>query len=328
MTGRARSLIDSYRGQGNLIDRARSAAAQILNPDTPPPPAPTPERAVADSLAGACTTIVRRDLDLIDTLLTRLEQLAAVERDPDKLATLYGLDHLATRLRRNAEALRVLSGEDGGDARHEATPLLGTIRAALSSIEFYQRVSIGRVAALAVVGSAADDVSRLLAELLDNATIQSQSTVVVSAHLTEKGSVLVRVEDEGVGLSDERLAELNAESDDGGGIGLAVVRRLALRHGIEVRFGRHAPHGTTASALLPAGLVRESPLTVMPAESVVRTTAGGLPRRIPRKRRTPELSVVEPLPDRGQFMADLVALADGERAARIENSEGDDVGGE
>ena len=338
MTGRARSLIGSYRNQGNLIDRARSAAAHLLNPPTSPP-APTPAHTTDDGLADACSTIVRRDLDLIDTLLTRLEQLAAAERDPDTLTTLYGLDHLATRLRRNAEALRVLAGDDsddgdGGDARHEATALLNTIRAALSSIELYQRVSIGRVAALAVVGSAADDVSRLLAELLDNATFQSPPTsmVVVSAHLTEKGSVLVRVEDEGVGLSDEQLAALNrrmsATGAEGGGLGLAVVRRLALRHGIEVRFGRHAPHGTTASALLPAELVRESREAAAPVDPMVRTTAGGLPRRIPRKRRTPELSVVEPLPDRGQFMADLVALADGERAARIENSEGDDVGGE
>lgn len=303
-------------------------------------------------MAAVCTTIAGRDLDLLDSLLSRLEELSTAERNPDALATLHGLDHLATRLRRNAEALRVLAGDDTSDPNHDATPLLDTIRAALSSIEQYPRVTIGRVAALAVVGTAADDVSRLLAELLDNATIQSPppSTVVVSAHLTEKGSVLVRVEDEGVGLSDAELAVLNGrlKSERDTKIGFAVVRRLASRHGIEVRLCRRSPHGTTASALLPADLVRESPPG--PVVPVVRTTAGGLPRRIPRRRRTPELSVVEPMPDRGEFMADLVAFAEGEQAARAERphstqaakterpsstqaakteaSEGDGVGGE
>jgi signal transduction histidine kinase len=328
MTGRARSLIDSYRAQGNLIDRARSAAAQLLNPP-PDLPAPTPQTTADDQLSNACTTIARRDADLIDTILTRLEQLAAAERDPDRIATLYGLDHLATRLRRNTEALRVLAGDNAGEVHHEATPLLDTIRAALSAIEHYPRVSIGRVAALAVVGSAADDVSRLLAELLDNATGQSppKTTVLVSAHLTEKGSVLVRVEDEGVGLSDPELAALNnrlsTTERTGGGLGLAVVRRLAGRHGIQVWLGRRAPHGTTASVLLPSDLVRESPAPAEPEPAP--RTAGGLPRRIPRKRRTPELSVVEAMPDRGEFVADLTAFAEGHRAAQ---TEGDDVGGE
>ncbi|HEX9338662.1 MAG TPA: ATP-binding protein, partial [Pseudonocardiaceae bacterium] len=270
-----------------------------------------------------------------DALLSRLEHLAATEHDPDRLATLYGLDHLVTRLRRNTEALRVLaSDDDTDDARDDTTPLLDTIRAALSSIENYPRVSIGRVAALAVVGSAADDVSRLLAELLDNATNQSPptSTVVVSAHLTEKGSVLVRVEDEGVGLSEAELAALNDRLSatppaDGGGLGLAVIRRLAGRHGVAVWLGHRAPHGTTASVLLPSALVREIPAPVSVVPTARTTTASGLPRRIPRRRRAPELSVVEPMPDRARFVDDLVAFAEGEHAARSEHVEGDGVGG-
>jgi len=319
--------------QGSLIGRARSAAAQLLNP-SPRSVSPT-DSPTEEQLAGACTTIARRDADLIDALLSRLEHLAATEHDPDRLATLYGLDHLVTRLRRNTEALRVLaSDDDTDDARDDTTPLLDTIRAALSSIENYPRVSIGRVAALAVVGSAADDVSRLLAELLDNATNQSPptSTVVVSAHLTEKGSVLVRVEDEGVGLSEAELAALNDRLSatppaDGGGLGLAVIRRLAGRHGVAVWLGHRAPHGTTASVLLPSALVREIPAPVSVVPTARTTTASGLPRRIPRRRRAPELSVVEPMPDRARFVDDLVAFAEGEHAARSEHVEGDGVGG-
>lgn len=312
--------------------QAKHPAKQQVKPPTAP---------YDDPLADVCTTIARRDLDLLDSLLTRLEELSAAERNPDRLATLYGLDHLATRLRRNAETLRTLAdGEPSAEPTTEATPLLDTIRAALSSIEQYPRVTIGRVAALAVSGSAADDVSRMLAELLDNAAIQSppSSTVVVSAHLTEQGSVLVRVEDEGVGPSDAELATLNKRLQAGeGGLGFAVVRRLAARHGIDVRLSRRAPHGVTASALLPTELLRESPPG--PVGPVVRTTAGGLPRRIPRRPRTPELSVVESIPDRGEFMADLVAFAEGERDALNATTgetettgetapEGDDVVGE
>lgn len=334
MTGRARSLLDSYRGPGNLIDRAKSAAANLLNPaaqQTQAPPAVDAPR--VDPLTATCTTIAQRDLDLIDNLLAQLERLEAAERDPDTLATLYGLDHLATRLRRNAEALRVLAGTDGdcgADPKHEAMPLLDVIRAALASIERYPRVTVGRVAALAVVGTAADDVSRILAELLDNATAQSppKCTVVVSAHLTEKGSVLIRVEDEGVSLADQELAALNerlATETPGGGLGLAVVRRLAGAHAIEVRLARRSPHGMTASALLPTDLVCESP-TPVPLAAVVRTTASGLPRRIPRKGRTRELSVVEPIPAaREEFVTDLAAFTEGVSDA---HGEGDDVVGE
>jgi signal transduction histidine kinase len=297
--------------------------------------APAPPPAIDDPLAEVCTTIAGRDLDLIDSLLTRLEQLEATERDPDTLATLYGLDHLATRLRRNAETLRVLADNDVDNANDQTaddtTPLLDAIRAATSSIEHYPRVSIIRVAPLSVVGSAGDDVSRLLAELLDNATTHSPptSTVAVSAHLTEKGSVLVRVEDDGAGLSDTELAALNNRLSSarlaGTGLGFAVVRRLARRHGIEVWLGRRAPHGTTASALLPPDLVRESP-PAAPVTPITRTTtAGGLPRRIPRRQRIAEPTAYVPMPDREQFMADLAAFADGERAAR---TEGDGVGDE
>jgi hypothetical protein len=317
MVNRARSLIDQYRNQSGktLLDKARSAAAQLLNP--PPPVRPRHSTVVRpsvaqqpgqpigdqDALAGVCATIALRDLNLVDSLLAQLEQMEAAEENPDALAQLYGLDHLATRLRRNAENLRVLAGQDAGGAAEETSPLLDVIRAALSSIEQYTRVEIGRVAALAVVGFAADDISRLLAELLDNATTQSPPTtmVLVSAHLTERGSVLLRLEDAGIGLPEDRQRELNGwlgetPTLDGTAIehmGLAVVRRLAAKHGVRVSLGRRAPHGTTVTVLLPPDLVREAPAatftrgpieTPAPAEPDEPRTAtvSGLPRRVNR----------------------------------------------
>jgi hypothetical protein len=312
MVNRARSLIDQYRSQTarTLIDKARTAAAQLLNPPPPVRPRPSVYRptpanpavpalvADQDALAGVCANLALRDLNLVDSLLAQLEQMEAAEENPDTLAQLYGLDHLATRLRRNAENLRVLAGQEAGGAADETSSLLDVIRAAMSSIEQYTRVEIGRVAALAVVGFAADDIGRLLAELLDNATTQSPptTTVMVSAHLTERGSVLLRLEDAGIGLPEDRQRELNdwlssSPVLDGSAIehmGLAVVRRLAHKHDVRVTLGRRAPHGTTATVLLPPELVREAPPTTFtraqpppePPPAEPRTaTVSGLPRR-------------------------------------------------
>ncbi|MFT7837134.1 ATP-binding protein [Saccharothrix sp. BKS2] len=353
-----RSLLDQYRRQGarSLLDQARGTVADLLEPRRPPsrplpppaspstprpagsPPAGSPptDGSRDDVLAGVCAGIALRDLNLLDSLLAELERMEAEEQDPDALDRLYRLDHLATRLRRNAENLRVLAGEEAGAAAEDTASLVDVIRAAISAIERYPRVDVGRVAPLAVVGFAADDVSRLLTELLDNATAQSppSSPVTVSAHITENGSILLRVEDMGIGLPQERMAELNerlstAPALDSAAIehmGLAVVRRLADKHGVRVWLGRRAPHGTTASVLLPAGLVREAPpvsftrqpepdappRAALPPPSPTprrspaharsphtrpggpdapRTggvTAGGLPRRVPTSLRVPD----------------------------------------
>lgn len=224
-----------------------------------------PEPAVVD----ICASIALRDLNLVDSLLSLLEKMEENEADPDRLAELYKLDHLAARLRRNAENLRVLAGRDAGDTVAETTSLVDVIRGAMSSIDGYSRVSVGRVLTLGVVGLASDDLSRVLAELLDNAAKQSppDSTVRVSAHLTEQGSVLMRIEDEGIGLPADRLKELNnrlsveprLDDDSVRHMGLAVVRRLASRHEMRVRLNRRSPHGTTATVLIPADLVAELP---------------------------------------------------------------------
>ncbi|WP_153029818.1 sensor histidine kinase KdpD [Amycolatopsis sp. YIM 10] len=277
MATRARELLDRSRV---LRDRARAAAVQFLStPDQQPvrstrvieapAPAPPVDNTEQEALAGICASVALRDLNLVDSLLSQLEEMEAREEDDERLAELYRLDHLAARLRRNAENLRVLAGREAGDNAGETASVVDVIRAGMSSITHYARVSIGRVVSLGVVGFAAEDLSRLLSELLDNATGQSSpnTPVRVSAHLTEQGSVLIRIEDEGIGMPAERLAELNDRLDaepvlDHASVrhmGLAVVRRLAVRHGMRVRLERRVPHGTTATVLLPAELVGELP---------------------------------------------------------------------
>ncbi|GAB3463528.1 sensor histidine kinase [Actinophytocola sediminis] len=280
MTTRARQLLQRSR---DLFERSRVAAVQLLDPPRAQTRGQTttlprviegspatmvhqePEGAVVD----ICASIALRDLNLVDSLLALLEQLEENEADPERLAELYKLDHLAARLRRNAENLRVLAGRDANEAHAESASIVDVIRAAMSSIDGYSRVSIGRVLALGVTGIAADDLGRLLAELLDNAAKQSppDTAVRVSAHLTDSGSVLLRIEDDGIGLPVERVAELNSRLSDAPTLtddsvrhmGLAVVRRLAARHDMRVQLDRRAPHGTTATVLLPAALLCELP---------------------------------------------------------------------
>jgi two-component sensor histidine kinase len=314
MTTRARHLLQRSR---ELLERSRVAAVQLLDP----PRAQTtslprviegsrasmvhqePEGAVVD----ICASIALRDLNLVDSLLALLEQMEENEADPERLADLYKLDHLAARLRRNAENLRVLAGRDASEAQSESTSIVDVVRAAMSSIDGYSRVSIGRVLSLGVTGIAADDLGRLLAELLDNAAKQSppETSVRVSAHLTDSGSVLLRIEDDGIGLPPERVAELNSRLSDEPTLtddsvrhmGLAVVRRLAARHDMVVRLDRRSPHGTTASILLPPGLLCELPDTVwsgiktvtgsiVPVEAAGSAAAQASPLRVARHRAT------------------------------------------
>ena len=310
MTTRTRQLLQRSR---DLLERSRVAAVQLLDPPRgqatalpriiegtrEPMVHQEPEGAVVD----ICASIALRDLNLVDSLLSLLETMEESEADPDRLTELYKLDHLAARLRRNAENLRVLAGRDASDAVSDSASLVDIIRAAMSSIDAYSRVSIGRVLPLGVVGIAADDLSRLLAELLDNGAKQSppDTSVRVSAHLTDSGSVLMRIEDDGIGLPPERVAELNSRLSDEPKLnddsvrhmGLAVVRRLAARHDMRVRVDRRSPHGTTAMVLLPPSLLCELPDTAWSGSQTVvrsvaaahRTAAEPAPATLPAARR-------------------------------------------
>ncbi|MGH3916274.1 MAG: sensor histidine kinase [Pseudonocardiaceae bacterium] len=297
-----RWIVEQYRSQGarGLVNRARSAAAQLLAPPDSdrrsvllrePAPRINREDGSPDVLASMCAGVALRDLNLVDSLLAQLEDMEAKESDPDGTARLYQLDHLASRLRRNAENLRVLAGHDAGSSVKVASPIVDVIRAAMSSIEHYPRIEIGHMVALAVVDFAADDLGRLLAELMDNATSHSPptSTVTVSAHLTEQGSILLRVEDAGIGLPEDRLQVLNARLAgpmrlDKAVIehmGLAVVSRLAGKHGIRVRLDNRATRGTTAAVLLPANLVCEAPAVPWFADTPTARLPRPAPIRVP-----------------------------------------------
>jgi signal transduction histidine kinase len=231
-------------------------------------------RSVADmflSLGRRLQALVHRQLELLD-------ELERTEADPQQLRSLFRLDHLATRMRRNAENLLVLSGAEPVRRWSDPVPLPRVIRAASAEIEDYNRVGVMPMADVRVVGHAVSDVIHLLAELIENAAAFSPpgTRVQVSGEPTAHG-YLLEVEDQGIGMSDEELDEANQQLARPTSIDLAsahrlgfyVVGRLAARHGVKVRLRRSWFGGVAALVLLPSGLLGGSEGEVEPAGTPV-----------------------------------------------------------
>jgi Histidine kinase-, DNA gyrase B-, and HSP90-like ATPase len=232
------------------------------------PPEPTPSHAAGGAWPEVMEQFGLHLLVLAEQLRISLDELEADEADPERLQKLYRVDHAVTRMRRASRDLRTLAGRAEEELSGVDTSLLDVIRVALSAIERYTQVTIGKVADFGVLGYAADDVASLLAALLDNATRYSPGMTSVSAHLTEDGSVLLRIEDSGIGMAPDGVAALNAmlagdvpELDDRTGrhTGFPVVHRLARKYSVGVRLAaRPAPgNGTIALVALPPELLCE-----------------------------------------------------------------------
>ncbi|PWK68071.1 HAMP domain-containing protein [Streptomyces sp. CG 926] len=234
-----------------------------------------------------------RTLGLVERQLAVIEELESKEQDPDRLATLFKLDHLATVMRRHNENLLVLAGQEHGHGQGMPVPLVDVMRAAVSEIERYERVDLAALPSYTqIAGHAADDISHVLAELLENATTFSppEVKVKVSGWLQGTGDVVLSVVDEGIGVTEDRLQALNArlstpdaydeetEAEHGLGLGLYVAGRLAARHGVtaELRTPKHG--GTEALVVVPAALLPTTPMV-----SPVHTLAmpGGPALRLP-----------------------------------------------
>ncbi|MFD8898119.1 nitrate- and nitrite sensing domain-containing protein [Streptomyces ardesiacus] len=233
---------------------------------------------VRKSIGSTFVSLALRTLGLVERQLAVIENLEEREQDPDRLATLFKLDHFATVMRRHSENLLVLAGTEHVQHSASPVPLVDVVRAAVSEIERYERVRIAALPPHAhVAGFAADDLSHLLAELLENATSFSPPDlpVEVSGWLLENGEVMLSVQDEGIGMTTERLQRLNArltdfdpeapyeregeEGEDGLGLGLYVVARLAHRHGARVRLREQKQGGVAAVVVLPSPLLAEAP---------------------------------------------------------------------
>ena len=237
-------------------------------------------------LCRVLTGLALRDLTLVETLLQVVEKLESHEEDAEQLKLLFRIDHLATRMRRNSENLLVLAGHDVAGRDFEPAPLVDVVRAAISEIAEYSRAKIASLPDVQVAGRPADDVSHILAELLDNATSKSpqSAVVVVRAERTGDGTLVLTVEDSGIGIPTDQLADINTrlgrppvlEAATTRHIGLYVVGRLAERHGLRVQLRERPYGGIAAHVILPRDLFHDRP---EPTESNGRGAAAGSPTR-------------------------------------------------
>ncbi|GGO93917.1 nitrate- and nitrite sensing domain-containing protein [Wenjunlia tyrosinilytica] len=212
------------------------------------------------------TNLSRRSQGLIQRQLTLISELESREADPDQLSSLFKLDHLATRMRRNGENLLVLAGEEPGRRWTRPVPLVDVLRAAASEVEQYERIELTAVPSTEVAGRVVNDLVYLLAELLENATSFSspQTRVKVTGHALPDGRVLIEIHDTGIGLSPEDLADINerlaspptVDVSVSRRMGLFVVGRLSLRHGIRIQLRPSDSGGTTALVMLPVDVTQ------------------------------------------------------------------------
>jgi signal transduction histidine kinase len=223
------------------------------------------ERAeLASGISGVFVNLARRSQVLVHRQLSLLDSMERRSDDPNELSDLFRLDHLTTRMRRHAESLIILSGAAPGRAWRMPVSLTDVVRAAVSEVEDYARVEVRQLPEASVIGSAVADLTHLLAELVENAAQFSppHTRVRVIGEPVGNGYAL-EVEDRGLGMGKETLAEANrriAQSEaldlfDSDRLGLFVVSRLAARHDVKVHLRTSPYGGTTAVVLLPTALL-------------------------------------------------------------------------
>jgi signal transduction histidine kinase len=218
-------------------------------------------RKILVSLGKRNQSLLHRQLRIIDVL----EEQAA---SPAALAELFTLDHLTTRMRRHAESLTILSGAAPGRSWSGPVPVVDVLRAAAAEVEDYTRVSVVSESAEAVAAPSVIDVIHLLAELIENATLFSPSSTRVEVRAARVANgFAIEVEDRGLGIPPEQLRELNAQlasppdfdSADADRLGLFVVGRLAVKHGVHVSLTPSPYRGVKAVVVLPDGVVTPAP---------------------------------------------------------------------
>jgi signal transduction histidine kinase len=209
------------------------------------------------NLARRSQSLLHRQLALLDTMERRAS-------DPEELENLFRIDHLTTRMRRHSEGLIILSGESPGRGWRQPVPFVDVLRAAVAEVEDYSRIRVTTGSRAAIIGPAVADVIHMIAELAENATIFSPPTAPVRIHgdLVGRGYA-IEVEDRGLGIPPEKLAEINhnfaqpPQFDLSGSerLGLFVAGQLALRHDIRITLQGSPFGGTTAIVLIPTALV-------------------------------------------------------------------------
>jgi signal transduction histidine kinase len=294
------------------------------------------EAMLRGNLNAMFVNLSRRSQSLIERQISLIDSLEQGEQDSGRLSSLFRLDHLATRMRRNSENLLVLAGHEASRRWSQPVPLVDVLRAAISEIEQYERVVLNVQPGISVVGQAVNDVVHLVAELVENATTFSpeDTQVYVSGQPLTTGGVLLDVTDGGVGISDQEMGHANWRLDNppvvdvgvSRRMGLFVVGRLAARHGVRVRLRHASSGGLTALVWLPdtvaqqegAPLGRLRPFGVEdygPAPSLSAPTGGGTATALPTRQAGAQLPQPGGVPQPGAAPGGAAAQA--AAAARI-----------
>ncbi len=219
------------------------------------------EAALRGNVNAMFVNLSRRSQSLVERQIRVITRLEQSEQDSGRLASLFHVDHLATRMRRNSENLLVLAGHELSRRWGRPVALVDVLRAAVSEIEQYERVTLNAQSGISVRREAVRDVVHLTAELVENATSFSpaDSPVTIAAYLLTSGGALIEITDHGVGMTAEQMANANWRLDNppmvdvavSRRMGLFVVARLAARHGIRVRFRPAQSRGLSALVWLP-----------------------------------------------------------------------------
>ncbi|MET0664396.1 MAG: ATP-binding protein [Acidimicrobiales bacterium] len=239
----------------------------------------------------------RRNQNLLRRMMAIINDLEHGERDAEALQELFRLDHIATRMRRNAESLLVLAGSEQPRRWSEPVSVVDVVRSAASEIEDYDRIDLSNIEPVVVQGASAADISHLLAELLENATLYSppNTRVTVTGRRVRTGYQLA-VLDQGLGLDEPSLARANdrildaaasaSDLTDSKLLGLHVVGRLADRHDTYVALTPNPAGGLIALVTLPRAIVALAPSSA----GLIPQTGGPLPAAA-----APQAAIATPL---------------------------------
>ncbi|QIQ05836.1 sensor histidine kinase [Streptomyces liangshanensis] len=228
------------------------------------------------NLARRNQVLLHRQLTLLDTMERRTE-------DTEELADLFRLDHLTTRMRRHAEGLVILSGAAPSRQWRKPVQLMDVVRAAVAEVEDYERIEVRRLPRIGVGGPAVADLTHLIAELLENATVFSPPHTAVQVHGERVANgFTLEIHDRGLGMAPEMLLDANLrlaetpefELSDTDRLGLFVVSRLAQRQNVRVSLQPSPYGGTTAVVFLPVALLTDAPETEGVGFRLDRKTAG------------------------------------------------------
>ncbi|GAA1789569.1 hypothetical protein HC028_14570 [Planosporangium flavigriseum] len=256
--------------------------------------------------------IARRSQGLLHRQLALLDSMERRTTEPDDLANLFRVDHLATRMRRHAEDLVILAGNAPGRGWRQPVPMVDVIRGAISEIEDYDRVDLSVVGEDALVGRAVGDIVHMLAELIENGTDYSppHTKVNVTGQAVGNGFA-IEIEDRGLGMTPDAVAVLNRQLlnppdfnlADSAQLGLFVVARLAAKHGVQVQLRPSLFGGITAIVLLPTELIATGEQLAEAAGSVGRAAV------------TQQLPAMDPGQHRADDGAESVAHPDADEHA-------------